>query len=217
MIYLKHLIAEDKYLLKQFDDYKAMAAFVRDYDVSPTAVYNTGRKPTDPRYVKPFGPHYFERITKKAVMAFDASPKPTSEVVNEPTEVTYASIKEDRNYHLDNACCSVISMATAMNISFAEAQKYLANRGRKHGKGANMSMIRMAYKDAGKTLKAIHQDYMLTKTPKLKTISQTCREFSKGTFVLLVRGHILTIKNGVPQDWTQTNSRHRVCAVFVVE
>lgn len=217
MIYLKQRNSDGQDLIKAFDNYKAMAAFVKDFNVSPTAVYNTGRKPTDPRYVKPFAPYYFERLTKKAATAFNVAPKPTSEVVNEPTEVTYGTIQGERAYHMDSNCCSAVSMATAINIPFTKAQEYLANRGRKHRKGASLWTIKMAYKDAGKALKAMHQNYILEPSNRLKTIAQTCRELNKGTFVLLVRGHILTIKNGVPQDWTKTTSRHRVQAVYVVE
>lgn len=212
MITLKQLNNDGQATVQQFADYKAMSAFVKQYGVSPTAVYNTGRKTTDPRYVAPIAPHYFERLTKKRAATF--APKPTAEVVNEPSEVTYATILESRDYHTDKACCSVVSMATALNIPFVEAQAFLAKRGRKTNKGASMTMIRMAYKDAGKLMRSEHQDYMVKPSSQLKTIAQTCREYSKGTWVLLVSGHILTIKNGQPQDWTKATSRHRVKAVW---
>ena len=49
----------------QFADYKEMSRFVKQYGVSPTQVYNTGRKLTDPRYAAPLPPYYMKRVTKK--------------------------------------------------------------------------------------------------------------------------------------------------------
>lgn len=203
--------------LLHFADYKEMSRFVKQYNVSPTAVYNTGRKPTDPRYSAPLAPYYFERLTKKHAAKFVK--KPTQVAIDEATEITYEAIKTSYAYLNDKGCCSVISMATACNIPFEQAQDLLKSVGRKHGKGVQMTQILNAYKKRKKVLQPVHENYKKigVQSKHLKTISQTCREFNKGTYVLSVRGHILTIKNGVPQDWTKPTSRHRVMAVYTVE
>ena len=200
-----------------FADYKEMSRFVKQYNVSPTAVYNTGRKTTDPRYSAPLAPYYFERLTKKHAAKFVK--KPTAAIIDEAQEIMYETIKTSEAFLKDNGCCSVVSMATACNIPFEQAQALMASVGRKHGKGVSVAQIKNAYKKFNKRL-SNHFDFRSSldvQTKDLKTISQICREYSKGTYVLLVRGHILTIKNGVPQDWTKVTSRHRVQAVYSVK
>ena len=143
------------------------------------------------------------RITKrKAKMVL-----PTTE-----SEVTYETIKSDVLFQDDDRCCSVVSMATALQIPFEKAQAYLKRCGRKHRRGANMITIKDAYIKAGHIL-AKNYEY----NDHSMTIAQACRKFNEGTHVLLVRGHILTIINGVPHDWTKTNSRHRVQTMYTTK
>ena len=200
----------------RFADYKEMSRFVKQYNVSPTAVYNTGRKPTDPRYCAPLAPYYFERLTKKHAAKFVK--KPTAAAIDEATEITYESIRTSSAYLNDKGCCSVISMATACNMPFEQAQDLLKSVGRQHGKGVQMPQIQHAYMKYNKVLKCVHENYKSigAQSRHLETLSQTCRRFNKGTYVVFVRGHVLTIKNGVPQDWTKSTSRHRVRAVYTV-
>ncbi len=207
MINLRFLNIKNEFEYVSFENYKLMSAYAKIHKQSPTHIYNTGRKPTDPRYSAPLAPMFFERITKKTIKA---AKKPVAKAVN---EVTYEDIKKESAFQTDRGCCSVISMATAMNIPFTNAQTYLQRSGRHVNKGASMTQIAIAYRLSGHELTTA-EDYSLEKRP---TISQVCRKFSKGTFVLLIRGHILTIKNGVPQDWTKPNSRHHVIKVFTVE
>lgn len=207
MINLRFLNDHNKFEYISFDNYKMMSAYAKIHKQSPTQIYNTGRKPTDPRYVAPKAPMFYERITKKVAKNVK---KPIVEAIQ---EVTYEDIKKESAYMKDSGCCSVISMATALNIPFTTAQTYLKRGGRKISKGASMSSIKIAYRLSGHELHSF-KNYINVKRP---TISQVCRQFSKGTFVLSVRGHILTIKNGVPQDWTSSSSRHQVIQILQVK
>jgi len=68
MITLRMPNSTGEFLYKEFDTYKVMSDFCKDSDVSPTKVYNSGRKLTDPRYCAPIAPLYFERVTKKQAL-----------------------------------------------------------------------------------------------------------------------------------------------------
>lgn len=203
MITLRMPNSTGEFLYKEFDTYKDMSVFVKEHGVSPTKVYNSGRKPTDPRYCAPFAPLYFERVTKNR--------NAKTPLVVAVEEVTYETCKTSAAYQNDRGCCSVISMATALNISFEEAQTFLKRAGRKPNDGAYTSQIKMAYRLSKHKVSTV-ANYFGRTGP---TISQLCREMPRGTFVVLIRNHVLTIKNGVPQDWTSPSSRHRVREVFM--
>jgi len=207
MITLRMPNSTGEFLYKEFDTYKVMSDFCKDSDVSPTKVYNSGRKPTDPRYCAPIAPLYFERVTKKQALV----KKPIVQAVE---EVMYSDVRMSEAYQHDARCCSVVSMATAINISFAAAQTVMKRAGRKHGAGAYPVQTKTGYALTGHKMEEVADWTFRDKKP---TISQICREYNVGTYVLAIRGHILTIKNGIPQDWTKPTSRHRVKTVFVIK
>jgi len=185
MITLTHKL----YAPVQFNDYKEFSNWCKFRGYKVSHMYKDGVDG-------------WTRVTKRQARAAQVAP----ETIN---EVTYETIKEDFNYRDDKACCSVVSMAVALQIPFAKAQSYLKSSGRVHGRGVHMAAIKDAYIKAKHCL-VKNREY----TAKSMTIAQACREFSEGTHILSINGHILTITNGVPQDWTKTNSRHRVTEIF---
>ena len=207
MITIKFQPLNSDFTFETFENYKAMSAFAKIHKQSPTQIYNTGRKPTDPRYSTPLAPMFFQRVTKKQANV----KKPITKAVQ---EVMYSDVQSSDAYQHDARCCSVVSMATAINISFEAAQTIMKRAGRKHGCGAYPIQTKRGY-----ALSGHHMDEVADWTFKNKkpTIAQVCREFHTGTYVLAISGHILTIKNGIPQDWTKPTSRHRVKTVFVIK
>ena len=50
------------------------------------------------------------------------------------------------------------------------------------------------------------------------TIGRFCKEYTKGTFYVKVRGHALCIKDGVMMDWTaETAARRPIISLYKLE
>ncbi len=122
----------------------------------------------------------------------------------------YVTIKQSLNYQKDKNCCAVVSLATAANIDFESAQAMFADKGRMPKQGTSLHISLRVMK-------------LLMKTKRLneygnRTVCQTLRNLPKsGTFIIDVRGHIFTYKNGEIQDWVESNSRRRIENVWYVE
>tara|TARA_R100001509_G_scaffold4649_1_gene2935 strand:- start:180 stop:662 length:483 start_codon:yes stop_codon:yes gene_type:complete len=115
--------------------------------------------------------------------------------------------------------CVVRAVANAFNISYDKAHEFAANKlGRKPRKGVQNTFNKL--NNLGVNVKfKLFEDTLFpeTKTFKLKctsnpinteykhkkvkfTVKTFCSKFSKGTYIILVKDHALTIKNGVVID-----------------
>lgn len=114
--------------------------------------------------------------------------------------------------------CMVRVVANAFNVSYDRAHKFAADRlGRKPRRGVMDCFNKL--NDLGDITFKLFEDTLFpeTKTFKLKctsnpinteykhkkvkfTVKTFCSKFSKGTYIILVKDHALTIKNGVVID-----------------
>ena len=123
---------------------------------------------------------------------------------------TYSEARDVlKDQYKDNNFCAVISLATAFDWSAGKAHRLLKKKGREHGRGTPMGVILSAMNTALEMTnkKSKMESYFKHERP---TISQFCRMHKKGIYIVTVAGHILTVKDGVPQDWIDTTRRHRV-------
>ena len=118
--------------------------------------------------------------------------------------------------------CVVRSFASAFNVSYDFAHKKVAELfGRKNGQGTycfSLVMRQMEVQDVRinrKKIKTISKDVNLSYWIKVKgvnvlrsmTTAKFLEDYPKGTYIVTVKGHAFTIKDGVvignPEDATQ--------------
>ena len=195
-----------------FKTYGEMSAYCKRIEISPTKLYNTGRKLSDPRHVA-----YVESdgmmLVRVAKKNWHADCRAQGADATEETGVTYESIQNSGAANNDRGCCSVIACAIAANVSFDKAQKAMARAGRKLNHGVSVMQIKRGMEFLGKNMKL---DIPSIEKVQGKTINQATRLLGEGTFMVIVRGHVACVKNGVCEDWT-AGRRHKVQTVYKVE
>lgn len=126
----------------------------------------------------------------------------------------FAKIKRTAVEHYnDNNCCTIIAGALLFNVSFGKC-KALAERdhGREHGRGLTEYKMVDLYMALGRlTGRTIREVDAKGKTPaSFHKLNPT------GEFALLVKGHVITCRNGVIEDWTGASSRRTIKKVWRV-
>lgn len=137
-------------------------------------------------------------------------------------------IKQNKSYYnRDNNCCTVLAVMNAFDMTFEDAQEYMRlNCGRKKNKGILFDKV-FPESPLGKKCEVIefkgkHVNgckYVLAEMPngvydtvesKPKqniTLGKFCKEYNKGTYIVLVRGHALAVKDGVVYDHSEKPRR----------
>lgn len=133
----------------------------------------------------------------------------------------------------DNGYCAPLALAVAAQVPFKKAHHVCRAHGRKTGRGTDIQIIRAALKDMGFVTKqvAINEKYRfslftwftgdnITKLeeefPTVKTATSCTKLPKDKLFLVLVRGHIFTVKGGEVQDWTE-GRKHKVILVMEIE
>lgn len=108
--------------------------------------------------------------------------------------------------------CAVKAVAIVTGLSYAEAHKRLAAKGRKARHGTPMHMILAAVREAGKNITTVQQTSITHLYPgkhasKLHVTSYQPARFPKAwkngkTYLMLTRGHILAVVDGTVHDWS---------------
>ena len=113
-------------------------------------------------------------------------------------------------YYQDRRFCSVIAIATACNQAFGKAYHTMKRQGRPHAKGAQLFEIMGALKELGFTATKVtgFDGKQVKSMPNL--LPRT------GAYMVFIRGHVLTIRNGEVCDWTEGRA-HRVVNVYKIE
>lgn len=100
--------------------------------------------------------------------------------------------------------CTVVSLAAAFKMSYTAAHKMAGKYGRKTGRGMLTYQVQNMYKALEKKgrVRKLDKTEITTYYPSTgKTRSNKLSTFIKnnpiGTFMLLVRGHAITVKDGI--------------------
>jgi hypothetical protein len=110
------------------------------------------------------------------------------------------------NDYKDYNFCSVVAVATAFNISAGRAHRLLAKKGRVNRRGPEWSWLTDVIREEAKR----HGKYAsFTKDWDGVTINQFKKAHPTGTWILAVKGHVLTLKDGEFQDWTADTAGRR--------
>ena len=117
--------------------------------------------------------------------------------------------------------CHVRAMANGLGINYRQAHAYHKKLGRKNRRGTNWKISKQFQADYGKKAYIVDKYYgdvvscsvehcSVPNAPK--TINQLTKDerFSKGAYVVYVRGHAAAMVDGKMQDWMRENRRQRV-------
>tara|TARA_X000001388_G_C2221237_1_gene119305 strand:+ start:225 stop:725 length:501 start_codon:yes stop_codon:yes gene_type:complete len=139
-------------------------------------------------------------------------------------ELRLKEIKEksidDRNY------CTVMASAIAFNTSFEYMQDLYFDLGRRRFRGCYFSEIIEGLSEKFKCNLTIYRKcpkgYFNAKNnadflnmPRL-TPNNANEYLAKGNYILSVRGHVLSLKNGIVEDWTR-GKKHQVNTIYKIQ
>jgi len=116
------------------------------------------------------------------------------------------NISDNKN---DRNCCAVHALEHAGGFNFDEAQAIFAALGRKLNRGTPIPIIERALK---LTLSTKRTNEFLGRTVR----SVIADLPTSGIFILHVRGHIFTYKDGVVEDWVESDSRRRIVDAWYI-
>lgn len=118
-------------------------------------------------------------------------------------------IMRSQSGYNENNFCTVVSIATAFNWSAGKAHRLLAKHGRPHRRGPSWGSFRKAVEEAAEKA---GRDVQFLGAYDGMTISRFCKENTTGTYIVAVKGHVLTVIDGVMQDWTADTAGRRKIA-----
>ena len=113
------------------------------------------------------------------------------------------------NHYEDRSYCTVVALALATGVVYGVAYKKMESLGRKHGRGVYRSMTYKALEEMGYDAEPV-TDIRFT------TVRQLTKQLpKKGTFLAHIIGHVLTIRDGIVEDWSIGSLRrvHSVCKI----
>ena len=119
-------------------------------------------------------------------------------------ETVVSGYDEDRYLMGERRDCTVVSLAGALSLSYTAAHKMASKYGRKKGKGMLTYQVENMYKALEKEGRVRKLDkseittyYPSTRKTRANKLSTFIKNNPKGTFMLLVRGHAITVKDGI--------------------
>lgn len=111
----------------------------------------------------------------------------------------------------ENNFCTVASIATAFNWSAGKAHRLMKKHGRPHRRGPSWYGFQRALEDAAQ--KAERDIEWLGFVGV--TINQFRKSHPTGTYIIAVNAHVLTLKDGEFEDWTErTAGKRKIRACF---
>lgn len=116
-------------------------------------------------------------------------------------QYTYAELaKIGQKYYQDRNFCSVIALAVCCNQSFGKVYHTMRRLGRETTKGVRRHTIYDALDTLGHTSEIIDGLY----NKQVKSLHKYLPQ--KGVFMIHVRGHVLSYRDGKIEDWTDGRS-----------
>jgi len=112
--------------------------------------------------------------------------------------------------------CTVCALSNATGVDYSTARKIAWGAGRKTGKGFHTGVLvdfartnhRMSFTDVDLTLGNPNK-------PKSMSVKRFIRKFPKGNFIVRVRGHALSVKDGVVVDSFTPKGLKRITAAWL--
>lgn len=105
----------------------------------------------------------------------------------------------------DRNACFARAVAVALQIPLTEVIDLLKDLGRQKNKPTSYTVVRKTFESLG-----------LTMNYGSGTIRRFCENNNKGKFILIVRGHALTVIDGEVYDWPHMIKQMRRIVLFYV-
>ena len=117
----------------------------------------------------------------------------------------------------DSNTCSVIALAISADWDYMDAEESMRRVGRRQHKGASVRQSAEAldyagikYNILGKgAMKCIRQQM----GTKVVTVNAFSKMFNKGTYQVVIAGHIFAMTDGVVHDFNTSGRGHVLCAL----
>lgn len=109
--------------------------------------------------------------------------------------------------------CTVQALSIACGISYEEAHKRMADKGRRNGRGSTVYFMRQIARELGFAVETIDPKDFVAQYPASHQIlkgvtSHHPERFNKvwkdgNTYLMTTRGHVLAVIDGVVHDWAR--------------
>ncbi len=133
------------------------------------------------------------------------------------SRTTYEACVAESEKHNEDNDCSVKAVAIAARVPYDLAHKALAMFGRKHRQGASTGSIAAAFMSI--KAKMVSVDYEMIRKRnggRTLTVNNIVPHLNKSRhYILYTAGHVVAVKKGVVQDWTE-GRRHRVISIHEI-
>jgi hypothetical protein len=126
---------------------------------------------------------------------------------------TYKTCLKISNSKNEDNDCGVTAIAIATGIGYNKAHKVLSSVGRKPRRGISFKMLQDAIETV--TGKMPTLEIILKPNGSYYTGVTIGKALPKGKYVLLFRGHVAALVDGVIEDWT-AGRRKRILGYFKV-
>lgn len=134
------------------------------------------------------------------------------------SNTTYAKTSKQREGYNETDDCTVIAVAIAGKVSYDMAHAVLKKCGRKDRDGASVRAVSAALRSMGaedieldiEKLRMKNKGVGLTPNNILKVLSKY------KNYIAFTHNHVLAIRKGVVEDWTD-GKRHKIVEVYEVK
>lgn len=134
------------------------------------------------------------------------------------SKTTFAKTRTQREAYNETNDCSVVAVAIAGKVSYDMAHSVLKKCGRVNRKGASIQAVSAAFASIGaKEIKV----NMMKLREKNKGVGLTPNNVTKvlskyRNYVAYTHDHVIAIRKGVVEDWTE-GKRHRITELYEVK
>ena len=142
-----------------------------------------------------------------------------------PKDPLFWEMKSSVIAKTEQADCTVIALAVMADISYSKAHQCMEAAGRTHGKPAWVSQMKRCLSSLGFTATKVHTFEMINQYPKAHQVLRTItthhpdrfpKAWKDGTYLLVCKGHVAAVKDGVLVDWTR-GRKFTVRRIYKVE
>lgn len=137
---------------------------------------------------------------------------------------TFSELQQVAQQYRETNDCTVKAVATLFGCTYGVAHRTLAKHGRQPRRGASWETINKAVTQLSArfnvTVRTVGMPnaslrYAKWRGVKTMTIKQFIKRNPKGVFLLSVRGHVATVRDGVLYDWTADTAQRRMVTGYL--
>lgn len=118
----------------------------------------------------------------------------------------------------DAGACTVIATAIVCGCSWRTAERINAEYGRQKRQGTFFNGTTLMHNVLARLGKVAQPEYNVRTNPGTPrfTLKTVARRYPKGRYLVFVHGHVLALRNGVIDDFSD-GRQHKVLSVYKIE